>query len=106
MYRESRKNMAKYTKQEYDGQKRMLKNIYDEPMFSPLFHWNEKYLTDELKDTYPYISINDLCDYKYVICAIPREKVKNPPLMEFNRHIVVKEYGSLDELVEDDWRLD
>ena len=94
----------KYTKQEYGRQKRMLKNIYDMPQFAPQFYWNEKYLTEEMKDKVPYICIQDLLNYKYVICAMPKEQVE-AILFEFGRHEVVKEYNSLDELVEDDWRL-
>ena len=94
----------KYTKQEYDRQKRMLKNIYECPQFAPQFYWNEKYRTEEMEDKIPYISIQDLLDYKYVICAMPQSQVE-PILLEFGRHEVVKEYSSLDELVEDNWRL-
>ena len=66
-----------YTKQEYDRQKRMLKNIYDAPQFAPQFYWNAKYKTEEMKDKVPYIGIQDLFDYKYVrefgISAFRRE---------------------------------
>lgn len=93
-----------YTKQEYDRQKRMLKNIYDAPQFAPQFYWNAKYKTEEMKDKVPYIGIQDLLDYKYVMCAMPKEEVEMI-LFEFGRREVVKEYDSLDELVEDGWRL-
>lgn len=93
-----------YTKQEYDRQKRMLKNIYDAPQFAPQFYWNAKYKTEEMKDKVPYIGIQDLLDYKYVMCAMPKKEVEMI-LFEFGRREVVKEYNSLDELVEDGWRL-
>lgn len=89
---------------DFERQIRMIKEIYDCPQFSPQMHWNLKYKTEEFKNNTPYISIKDLIDYKYVICAIPDEEVEFM-MMEFNRRKVVAEYDSLEVMVADGWRL-
>ncbi len=83
----------------------LIKKHYDSPMVSPLMRWNEKYLTENFKGMIPYICINDLVNYKYAICAIPKEEV-SMMLMEMNRRNVVKEYDSLESMVTDGWRID
>ena len=86
--------------------KRQLKYFgenYENPRFSPQLKWNEKYKTPELQDYTPIIAIMDLVKYNYVVCAIPKEKVKFM-LCELNRtDKVLAEYDSLEEMVEDGW---
>lgn len=86
--------------------KRQLKYFgenYENPRFSPQLKWNEKYKTPELQDYTPIIAIMDLVNYNYVVCAIPKEKVKFM-LCELNRtDKVLAEYDSLEEMVEDGW---
>ncbi len=93
------------TNQEIKRQSELFKKHYDEPMFSPLLKWNDKYKTPELEGYTPIIAINDLVKYNYVVCAIPNEKVEFM-LMQLNRtDKVIAEYKSLEEMVEDGWRM-
>lgn len=93
------------TSQEIKRQSELFKKHYDEPMFSPLLKWNDKYKTPELEGYTPIIAINDLVKYNYVVCAIPNEKVEFM-LMQLNRtDKVLAEYDSLEEMVNDGWRM-
>ena len=93
------------TNQEIKRQSELFKKHYDEPMFSPLLKWNDKYKTPELEGYTPIIAINDLVKYNYVVCAIPHEKVEFM-LMQLNRtDKVLAEYDSLEKMVEDGWRM-
>lgn len=93
------------TNQEIKRQSELFKKHYDEPMFSPLLKWNDKYKTPELEGYTPIIAINDLVKYNYVVCAIPNEKVEFM-LMQLNRtDKVLAEYDSLEEMVNDGWRM-
>lgn len=91
-------------RREYDRQKKMLKEIYEMPVFSPQFHWNQKYLSKKFENTVPYICLNDLLENKYAISAIPEDNTEMVMLV-LERKMLVKEYDNLDELVEDGWRL-
>ena len=83
----------------------LFKRHFDEPICSPQLKWNEKYKTPELQDYTPIIAIMDLVNYNYVVCAIPKEKVKFM-LCELNRtNKVLVEYDSLEEMIEDGWRM-
>ncbi len=93
------------TKSEFERQRAMFAEHYDTPIVSPQLRWNEKYLTPELENYTPIIAINDLVYKKYVVCAIPKEKVEFM-LMQIRRtDIVLAEYASLDEMVLDGWRM-
>ncbi len=89
---------------------RLISEVYEEAMYAPLLRWNLKFKTKEFDGMTPYISIKDICDYKYVVCAIPDEelieKLHKGPLYEMNRRKVISEYKSIEEMVEDGWRLD
>ena len=84
---------------------RLFKEVYEEAMYAPLLRWNSKYKTKEFDGMTPYICINDICYYKYVVCAIPDEEVTDMLQERFRRN-VIKEYGSLEEMVEDGWMMD
>ena len=93
------------TDQEIKRQSRLFKKHYDEPMFTPVLKWNDKYKTPELEGYTPIIAINDLVKRNYVVCAIPNEKVEFM-LMQLNRtDKVLAEYDSLEKMVEDGWRM-
>ncbi len=93
------------TDQEIKRQSGLFKKHYDEPMFTPLLKWNDKYKTPELEGYTPIIAINDLVKRNYVVCAIPNEKVEFM-LMQLNRtDKVLAEYDSLEKMVEDGWRM-
>lgn len=81
------------------------KEHYDSPIVSPQLRWNKKYKTTELEKYTPIIAINDLVNRNYVVCAIPNEKVEMF-LMQLSRtDKVIAEYNSLEEMVEDGWRM-
>ena len=95
---------------EYEFQKRMLEKIYDIPSYSPLMHWNEMYQTEEFDGLVPLICIKDLCDRKYVISAVPEEKVSKDietryVPFQYQRGVFVVEYESIDAMVRDGWRV-
>ena len=90
---------------------RQFQQAYDDALFSPLLKWNLKYKTKEFDGMAPYICINDICNYKYVVCAIPDAEVTKMRheygmLQELNRRKVIVEYNSIEEMVEAGWRLD
>jgi len=92
-------------KKDFEREKKMFSEHYEAPIFAPQLRWNEKYLTPELENYMPIISIMDLCKRNYVICAIPKEKVE-VMLMQLERtDIVIREYSSLDAMVKDGWRM-
>ena len=86
------------------------KDVYKDAMYAPLLKWNVKFKTEEFDGMAPYICINDICDYNYVVCAIPNEEVdkqlQKGPLQELSRRKVIAEYNSLEDMVKDGWRLD
>ena len=84
---------------------RLFKEVYEDAMYAPLLRWNPKYQTSQFAGMTPYICIDDICDYKYVVCAIPNKDV-TPMLQERFRRNVIAEYDSLEEMVEDGWILD
>ena len=84
---------------------RLFKHVYEDAMCAPLLRWNPKYKTQAFDGMTPYICIDDICDYNYVVCAIPDEEV-TMRLQEMSRRNVIKQYATLDEMVEDGWMLD
>jgi len=83
-----------------DYQKKDLEAIYSAASLAPIFKSNAKYCVGQFAKLTPYIAYADIMDYKYIIRAT--DDYSN--LSESNTIIV--EYGSLDELVNDGWRLD
>ena len=83
----------------------LFKEVYEDAMYAPLLRWNAKYHREEFNGMTPYICIHDICDYNYVVCAIPNDKV-TMMLQELNRGKVIVEYNSIEEMVEDGWQLD
>ena len=83
---------------------RLFNQVYEDAAYAPLLRRNPKF-KKQLEGMTPYICINDICNYKYVVCAIPDEEV-TMGFQEMNRRNVIREYGSVEEMVEDGWRLD
>ena len=81
------------------------KKHYDSPIISPQLRWNKKYKTTELEKYTPIIAINDLMKRNYVVCAIPNEKVEMFLMQHSRTDKVLAEYDSLEEMVEDGWRM-
>ena len=96
-------------KKEFNRQMKLFKEHYEEPQFSPMLKWNTKFLTAELENEIPYICISDLCSYNYCICSIPKDKavflIDGMFMMQLNRHNIIVEYSTLEELIEDGWKM-
>ncbi len=81
-------------------QKKNLEAIYSSASLAPVFHPNAKFCDKQFAGLTPYIAYGDVMDYKFVIRASSdyNDKLGTNP--------VIVEYGSIDELVNDGWRLD
>lgn len=84
---------------------KLFKQVYHDAMYAPLLRWNLKYKTEKYNGMTPYICIDDIVNYKYVVCAIPDEEV-TMKLQEFHRRNMIVEYNSIEEMVNDGWILD
>lgn len=89
----------------------LFKEVYDDAMYAPLLRWNFKFKTQGFEGMTPYICLNDISHYKYVVCAIPDKDVDKMlqeygMLQEFSRREVIAEYNSIEEMVKDGWKLD
>ena len=90
---------------------RLISEVYEDAKYAPLLRWNLKFKTKQFDGMTPYICLNDICHHKYVVCAIPDRDVDKMfqeygMLQEFSRREVIAEYNSIEEMVEDGWRLD
>ena len=83
-----------------DYQKKNLVAIFSAASFAPFFRTNAKYCVGQFAELTPYIAYGDVMNYKYIIRATDDYNNKS----ETNPIIV--EYRSIDELVNDGWRLD
>ena len=90
---------------DFEREVRLFKQVYDMAKYAPYVRWNPKYKTEEFNEMTPYICIDDIVNYKYVVCAIPDEEV-TMMLQELHRRNVIVEYNSIEEMVKDGWRLD
>lgn len=91
--------------EEIESRKQEFKEHYDNPIVSPQLRWNKKYKTTELENYTPIIAINDLVKSNYVVCAIPNEKVEFMLMHHPRTDKVIAEYSSLEEMVNDGWRM-
>jgi hypothetical protein len=91
--------------EEIESRKQEFKEHYDNPIVSPQLRWNKKYKTTELENYTPIIAINDLVERNYVVCAIPNEKVEFMLMHLPRTDKVIAEYSSLEEMVNDGWRM-
>ena len=89
----------------FEREVRLFKQVYDLAKYAPYVRWNPKYKTEKFNEMTPYICIDDIVNYKYVICAIPDEEV-TMALQELHRRNVIVEYNSIEEMVNDGWILD
>ena len=81
------------------SQKERLNVIYDEALMSPGFSSNPKYCTENI---FPYISYNDILQRKYIIRARPLTVIDR---FDIKDRIIIVSYNSLDELINDGWKL-
>lgn len=81
-------------------QKTNLEAIYSAASLAPVFKQNAKFCVNQFAGLTPYIAYGDVMSYKFVIRATRDYNDKS------ETNSVIVEYGSIDELVNDDWRLD
>lgn len=84
-------------------QLKALKEIYRTANISPIFRPNPAY-SSELGEKVPYICLDDVLENRYIIRMLPDEQIKNFPI--FSGGDKLKEYPSLEQLVQDGWELD
>ena len=85
-------------------EKQNLERIYENGSASTVFHRNEKYCTGKFANMIAFISINDVMDYKYIIRASNSLDIAQSYAGDGME--IIKEYSSIEELVNDGWRLD
>ena len=90
---------------EFKRRKCMFEKIYDNPSYAVLLQWNSKYAKPEWENYTPIICLDDLIHWKFVICAFHIEELENSMKQYDRTDIIVAEYSSLDEMIEDGWCL-
>ena len=80
-----------------------LKEIYRTADFSPVFRTNEAFAF-EIGDDLPYISLDDVLEFRYIIRLLPEGTACTFPYTE--KGPILKEYPSLEALANDGWVLD
>ena len=84
-------------------QKKNLEAIYNAASMAPVFKSNPKYCIGKYADLIPYISYDDVMNYKFIIRG--RSLNEHNSFDAEEREIIVK-YDSLIDLISDGWRLD
>ena len=77
-----------------------LERIFNDGALSPVFKWNPKYPVDGE----PRIAYRDVMNYKYILRNC-KESLNFNAFWSEEADIIV-EYKSIEELVDDGWRLD
>ena len=77
-----------------------IERIFNDGALSPVFKHNPKFPID---GGVPRIAYNDVMDYK---CIIRHDKAFNDNSFWSEDADIIIEYNSIEELVEDGWRLD
>lgn len=86
-----------------DYQKKNLTSIYRDASLAPVFKPNPKYCINKFSDLTPYISYDDVMNNKYIIRGRPNDLHNS---FDSEEGEVIVEYRSIDEMVNDGWRLD
>jgi hypothetical protein len=84
-------------------QKRNLEAIYRGANLAPAFKLNPNYCIGDFAGLTPYISYDDVMNYKFIIRARPRDVFNH---FDNEKREIIAEYDSIDSLVNDGWRLD
>ena len=82
------------------NQKHFLEKIYSDALHAPVFKSNSKFCIEQFARLTPYIAFGDVMNNKFIIRGTNdynNKSESNPILVEYN---------SMDELLEDGWRLD
>ncbi len=85
---------------DYSYQKRNLEAIYSAASHAPFFKSNVKYCVGQFTGLTPYIAYEDVMGDRFIIRATDDYNNKS------ETNPVIVEYGSIEELVKDGWRLD
>ena len=80
-----------------------LKEIFRTADISPVFRVNPAYAS-EIGDDLPYISLGDVLEFRYRIRLLPEGSAVTFPYTDGGG--LLKEYPSLEALVNDGWELD
>lgn len=81
-------------------QKEILESYYNDATLAPIFKKNPKYCVNEFADLIPFIAYDDIMNYSFIIRgtqSIDNKSETNP---------VIVEYKSIDEIINDGWRLE
>ena len=84
-------------------QKKSLEAIFIKPTYAPLFKSNPQYCVNQFSHLTPYISYNDIINNKFIIRGSP---VGANNMKDSKQREIIIEYGNIDELVNDGWKLD
>jgi len=87
---------------DFDWQVREIVNIFTRGSMSPVFKINSKYCKGQFLNVTPYISYNDVLNYKYIIRARPQGEINS---FDSKEREIIKQYESIEELVKDGWRI-
>ncbi len=83
-------------------QQHHLERIYGGGWLAPIFKSNTKYCKETWNGMSPRISYSDVMDHKYIIRWAPHD----PNTFWAENTEIIVEYKSIDEMVNDGWRLD
>ena len=85
-------------------QKKNLEIIFRDASLAPVFKCHPKYCTGDFATVTPYIAYDDVMDEKYIIRG--RELGAKRNSFDNEKRPIIVEYTSIDDLVNDGWRLD
>lgn len=84
-------------------QKKNLEAIFSAASLAPVFKSNPKHCIGKFADLIPYISYDDVMNYKFIIRVRP---IGEQNSFDAKEREIIAEYDSLESLVNDGWRLD
>lgn len=86
-------------------QKKNLERIFADAIYPPIFKSNPKYCKDNFTGAIPFISYDDVMNWKYIIRA---GKSMENDVENYNAEEcpIIIPYNSIEDLVNDGWRLD
>lgn len=85
-----------------DLERKRLEIIFRDPTFAPIFKQNPKYCVNQFAELTPYISHKDIIKNRVYIRGCP---IGSGLSYDSGQRDVIVTYNSIDELVNDGWRL-
>ncbi len=86
-----------------DFERKRLEIIFREPTYAPIFKTNPKHCINQFAGLTPYISHKDIINNKIYIRGCP---IGSGRSFDSGQRDIIVAYNSLDELVNDGWRLE